>query len=460
MNKQRKIINVHCHFMTFDHLPDAYTKKLPKLTLGLPIAIPEFFIKIFLAARPFGWIFTLFRAMKDKNTWEDDKPKENGAIDTYMKTGEYKIKKIFKETNPPYDLVTPLMMDMITASNIYILTDVEGVIDFPTQIKRYSNCVIKYPYRVFPFVMFNPMREESYNLVVNAIENQGFIGIKMYPAMGFYAEPERNTYNTCRWKDTCVHRYKCSRQKKSLCCESLEKVYIFANENSLPITVHTAYTSMQNIELKSEEAALYTDVSDFNGILERYPNIRINFAHFGGTEFISCAGERDKNNEKANHFKKSCQLRNDIAYLMRKFNKKTHQRVFADTAANLLLLPCRRKKYFKVLYNLLKCIPYKNAILFGTDTPAICFLTGDKKYRKKFTNGLKNAHKDYLKKQYKRKWKTEKKNKEVEHLALVDNFFYKNAIRFLFGPQKIIPPGYNNFLAKNNIDVIIPKWLV
>lgn len=475
------MINVHCHFMTFDHLPDRYTKKLFKLTKGIPVEIPERILKKiggFPLKLPF-WVpgFSLLQAFKDKLTWRFNHfPSDRGAIEGYMKKGEYRvlIKKLppsagvhsgeffdginkkyrarYPETptSCPYDIVVPLMMDMISASQVNKPGVNTGVIPWDIQIERYSRCIRKYPFRVFPFIMFNPVRENSYELVADAVRRQGFIGIKLYPAMGFYPEPEKNTFNNCHLSRNCKQRHLCRRLKKSFCCERLEQLYRFADARSLPITVHAGYDSMQNIDVSANEAAEYTDIMGFENVLKNYPRIRINFAHFGGTEYIVNFHKKDKKNRKGSSFKYSLKWRNQILQLMNEFNSEHCTRVFADVAANSLTCTSAVTKghYFSDLYELFKKKPYKKGILFGTDTPAISVLKSDKRFRRLYLRGVKNAYEDDI-----------SEDKPLIDEVLKD-FFYENSLDFLFGPEREIPVSYINFLSAHVEEKFrLPPWV-
>ena len=59
--------------------------------------------------------------------------------------------------------------------------------DFPSrQIDNFEKINIKYA-NLIGFVAFNPARENSLEIVKNAIEKRGFKGIKFYPPLGYRA---------------------------------------------------------------------------------------------------------------------------------------------------------------------------------------------------------------------------------------------------------------------------------
>jgi predicted TIM-barrel fold metal-dependent hydrolase len=412
MNEITEIINGHCHFMNFDYLPDRYTKKIIKQYVK--ISSSENLAVNFLARLP-GVLGRFARTLMAEN--------QKKCIDNYLKNGEHSPDKTGK--NPVrYSVLVPLMMDMVSASNLYVVNNLDGVKKYEDQIEDYHRIKKEYPDRVFPFVMFNPHREGSLELCKNAIENKGFTGIKLYPAMGFFADPERNVFESCRWKNQCVQRRNCEKQQKeegkSQCHTSLENLYRFADDQKLPITVHSQYDSMQNLELSPDEAVFYTDVSDWERILERHNNIRVNFAHFGGIDFIKYRNSLRKEDE--NRYRHSMTMRNDILRLMNRYNRKDDEqkqiRVFADTAALLFDRFDRRwDEHFRTLNGVLK--DYPDEIIFGTDTPAISFRITDREFVRRYHENIGVEKKG-------------RGEKSIDQL-IREKFFIHNAKRFLFG---------------------------
>lgn len=45
--------------------------------------------------------------------------------------------------------------------------------------------------RIFPFICVDPRRPDIAEIVKDYIENKGFCGVKLYPALGYYPQDER-----------------------------------------------------------------------------------------------------------------------------------------------------------------------------------------------------------------------------------------------------------------------------
>lgn len=125
---------------------------------------------------------------------------------------------------------------------------------------------------IHPFIFVHPERRNIYDLVKHYIEEKGFAGIKMYPPLGYYPFDER-----------------------------LNEIYAYAEKNQIPITVHCArggvfykgeITDDMKVHLKTGEVIkeqknkyftdAYTNPDNYRYVLESFPNLKINLAHFGG----------------------------------------------------------------------------------------------------------------------------------------------------------------------------------
>jgi predicted TIM-barrel fold metal-dependent hydrolase len=101
----------------------------------------------------------------------------------------------------PDDAIVALMMD--------IIADDEGERDrrnFLGQIRGTMDAVIARPGRVLPFIAVNPARPDHFEIMQRAIEEQGFVGVKLYPSLGFEltTRPMRNVLDYCRSADVPI----------------------------------------------------------------------------------------------------------------------------------------------------------------------------------------------------------------------------------------------------------------
>jgi predicted TIM-barrel fold metal-dependent hydrolase len=127
---------------------------------------------------------------------------------------------------------------------------------------------------IHPFIFVHPERKGIFDLVQRYIEDKGFTGIKIYPPLGYYPFDER-----------------------------LSEVYAYAEKNQIPITTHCARGgifykgSITGQMLRHPRTGriipaqankyftdVYTDPDNYEWVLQEFPGLKINLAHFGGHE--------------------------------------------------------------------------------------------------------------------------------------------------------------------------------
>ncbi len=145
---------------------------------------------------------------------------------------------------------------------------------FMEQLGELAALKKEFPETVLPFVFVHPERKNIFDIVRFCIEEKGFAGIKLYPPLGYYPFDKR-----------------------------LDRVYAYAEQNRLPITTHCARGGIyykgkitkdmlvhpltgERFDKKKNKffTDIYTDPANYNYVLERFPNLKLNLAHFGGAE--------------------------------------------------------------------------------------------------------------------------------------------------------------------------------
>lgn len=130
----------------------------------------------------------------------------------------------------------------------------------------------EYENLIYPFVFVHPERKGIFDIVKKYIEEKHFAGIKMYPPLGYYPFDKR-----------------------------LNEVYAYCEKYQIPITYHCArggvfykgdITNDMLVHPKTGKPIkeqknkfftdTYTDPDNYNYVLEQFPNLKINLAHFGG----------------------------------------------------------------------------------------------------------------------------------------------------------------------------------
>ncbi|MBW1721960.1 MAG: amidohydrolase family protein [Deltaproteobacteria bacterium] len=214
-------------------------------------------------------VLALFRQAADRQ--EKDSLfavlKSPGDFLAFMKIGRLGIKKIAMELMrraPQMDVWVPLMVDM---SHAYPGSG--SARTYETQKEIMSGLVLEAGGRFMPFYGFDPRGKDALDKAVRAIEGQGFVGIKLYPPLGFKpAENEEPGVEEALWN------------LYAFCCDS---------RPAIPITVHCSWSagvySNEHRPGIGNPKSYYRHLADpahWRPVFARFPRLKVNFAHFGG----------------------------------------------------------------------------------------------------------------------------------------------------------------------------------
>ena len=242
-------------------------------------------------------------------------------------------------------LFAPLMMDMVHWMG--------GKQRSPAKqrnkmIRVMRDTMKKKPVMVHPFIAFDPERErqhgDSLSLVKDSIENEGFIGVKIYPPLGFRAtdnadlagSPDQvNDYVTKASSGTPVQDILDGWDK------ALDDLYKYCTDLDVPITAHCTLGG-------AGAYGLHADPRFWETVLQKYPTLRLNLAHFG-EDLID---------------KKTQSWAWQIGALMNRYDH-----VYADTGAHETIYEAvTRRAYFVEMEKLFATFPKApERYMYGTD---------------------------------------------------------------------------------------------
>ncbi len=309
----QRFVNVHCHLLNFRFIPDAFFKTRAPIRERL------------LRSKLTGWIA---RAMTF--LWPGKKYDKIHEVLALMKKDIRDVVKPFVDEMDQAGIVlaTPLMMDLELAS-----FNVKPESPYRYQVMLISEIAADYPGKIMPFIMFDPRRRSVSELIKTALEEMGFLGVKMYPPLGHHPDPG-SFFN-----DAEVNH-------------ALNATYEYCEKESIPITAHCSKGGAYSGDLMHSREVVhkFSHPSSWEGVLEKYPGLRLNFAHFGG-------------NEDFLNIDRSESWSNKILDLMRRYDG-----VYADISYHE---PALWKKtagdYFATLEKLMNDDSIKDRVLFGTD---------------------------------------------------------------------------------------------
>lgn len=222
-------------------------------------------------------------------------------------------RRLLKELEPD-DVVVALMMDITSGGDA-------DQWEFNTQTQGTMDAVLAYPGRILPFFAVNPLRNGHYGKMEEALTGQGFVGIKLYPSLGY-----------------------------SLQTPEMEKVFNFCADNRVPMLMHCnqgGFAVPENVK--------YCDPGLWREILvkdKEKRNLKICFGHFGGDDNLAADSVAENSWTRT------------ILNLM-----QDHDGVYADIAYHDAPMEggVKEDNYFRNLINLIDDPKYGDRILFGTD---------------------------------------------------------------------------------------------
>lgn len=175
------------------------------------------------------------------------------------------------------DLVTPLLVDLGTGLGDVAKTSAEEQMRLFEKLSR-ASMLGKLPgagrAQVHPFIGFDPLRElrarrtgdieRPLDLVQKAVLTYGFVGVKVYPPMGwrpFGNEPRRGMPDS----------------DASEVDDIVEELAGWCEADDVPITAHCADSNHADPSFRG-----YGGPQDWLPLLESHPGLHVNLGHFGG----------------------------------------------------------------------------------------------------------------------------------------------------------------------------------
>ncbi len=481
--KRPPVINAHTHLLCLEFIPNKMSRSSAKIPLAERVAGSFIVRKLAGAVKRRGAEFLGAFAeeikCKDsevKNCFKnfDLKSKKckncfGVVVDNFISEyGEYLTYRAaqdnkFTKKNKQIDIYVPLMMDLEWGANSSS-DSFKGMMSYLHQIKFISEHIKRHPFKMFPFVMFDPRRGGilnckhkgydcykrcdnyncGYNTCIDALENKGFLGIKMYPPMGYF--PNSVNYDRLNSKSLFYNEFKRNklremtigkREDKLLkeMDERLDKLYKYCSANCIPITTHAGASGAYDIDMTQGQANIFANIDNWEEVLNNHNALKLNFAHFGGN-YIE--GGNSPVMEQAIIWRKKI-----INLLL------SYKNTYADISYHDMGLETNSfgekkyhkdqvevEKYFFDLKELLSDKELSKKILFGTDTPMLSHTWSENDYITHFKKFLSE--------------------KQFEQIATV------NPIKFLF-ENKQIPERYTKLIHQDNSEALnknnLPAWV-
>ena len=288
--------------------------------------------------------------------------------------------------------------------------------------------------RVHGFVPFCPFREymtqdnrgvgDSMRLVKIAIEECGFIGVKLYPPMGF--APLGNTGLTVwRGKGTLLPVAEDAQFGKQL-DRAMERLFNYCQENDVPLMAHTNRSNGPYEEFKELAGSDY-----WKQALEKFPGLRISFGHFGDTDIEDHDGDRSR----------------PFLQLMSNVKNSPGEYAFADSSyfAGALTNQEKMRDTLYALYKDNQGIMLER-LMYGTDWTMTLPQRNVDRYLRDFIQVMERIEE-------------KEPGISARNTSLSNAFFSRNAVDFLgLLPNRGNRQRLDAFYGRNNVST--PDWMV
>lgn len=203
---------------------------------------------------------------------------------------------------------------------------------------------------MLPLISYNPWTDiksgsdESLSLVKEAINDYGFVGVKIYPPVGFLP------YGNCKNKEQLLKMKPPMPEDLCLLDKKLEALFKYCAENAIPVMAHSGESMGRD-----NASDILGGPDGWRNLFDKfktnkYPSLVINAGHFGGDH------NKDIGGNWTNEF---ASLANDFPE-----NKLYGDLGFWDSYAQ-----CNKKCIASTrLLNTIKTYPeMQNRVMFGTD---------------------------------------------------------------------------------------------
>ncbi len=329
------------------------------------------------------------------------------------------------------DLFVPLMIDFEywfkDPPRISIGNQIEAV---------YREAVLASHGRIHPFAPFDPARElafraelptpsdpdggppekfSSLQLAMQAVREQGFIGVKVYNTLGYRPLGNAAVDEKRRWIFQRDGRKRYLGFTGEQFDQVLLELYEFCEREEVPITAHCV---SNGIEAYPGASFDFADPKFWRPVLDRFPRLHLNLAHFGWAEpegYVSRkrgrsarrigaeAGGAGKENEQGTG--------NWVGEICRMMEK--YEFLFADVAHHMIMtdgdIPKFQESYRAMLADFPGVIPAR--LLYGIDWHIITRVDRFTEFKERYTRLLSGGG--------------------IFSGTEMDNFFGGNALHFL-----------------------------
>lgn len=189
-------------------------------------------------------------------------------------------KQLIRNFDDRPELYTPLLVDLGMGLYDTESTPLRQQMELQEKISRLS-MMGQLPgtarARIHPFIAFDPRRElkaqrsdvaSALSLVQTAVREYGFVGVKLYPPMGWRPINNGPTRDMTAADAGAIDAI-------------LETFYAWCEAEQVPITAHCNASNEAHDDYRE-----FSDPDLWKLVLRKYPNLHLNLGHFGGAAAV------------------------------------------------------------------------------------------------------------------------------------------------------------------------------
>lgn len=214
-----------------------------------------------------------------------------GLINFVLQNFQYRYVSVhdYLETyNRPGERVVDLMLPSMVDYDFWLKKGDPTRTPLSTQVKVMRQLAILTGGRVHGFVPFDPLRQvaheldpvqgDSLTLVRKAVMEDGCVGVKLYPPMGFAALGNAEKDGQGFWKQNWLPSWADRNDLGSRLDRAMRALFTWCQAEQVPVMAHTSASNGPSDAFEQLTDARYWELA-----LAEFPRLRVNFGHFGGS---------------------------------------------------------------------------------------------------------------------------------------------------------------------------------
>ena len=359
------IYNIHSHIFTGKCAPKDFLQVAAKLGDGAST-----FLKWLILTRPISWLITKLGNLIPKRILQ------------FLKIGVMASQEeVFLDLKGAYDnseysgiKIVALTIDMDYMSD----PDKKPEKDFNSQIQDIYKLKKTYPNILFPFYGVDPRNPDLKKLenLKKAIESKTFVGIKLYPANGFFPFDARldSLYQYAEKNNIPIMTH-CTRGGSYYLGKNVWSVIpddptSVNPSHPLMLEIKTRISKYKNASDKSfrENARacnLFSHPENYIPVLDKYPKLKLCIAHMGGD--IEILGLKNPDAKSAKLFQAAMLLEGSTKSWYDIIKQKILIEKYPNTFTDISYSLCDENCMKQLSSDLTNGLILPERVLFGTD---------------------------------------------------------------------------------------------